>query len=243
MSKDDQRSASGEPIPAAEEPLSQTVETTLRRIAHELRTPIGAIVSSADLMKSEAFGPLGDARYSEYATSIANSAEFALNVVAQAIEDLENNAEACPIRLADIDANQVVAKSIEQLQPWADDAGVRLDTQLDSDHLLVRSDAVRLQQIIINATMNAIKFSPAGAEVIISSQTSGRSRAVIEIKDRGLGMGAALLASVRANQSDHGQGYQLMHRLSALAGAKLAVDSERGDGTLVKIELALASDR
>ncbi|MEM6496718.1 MAG: ATP-binding protein, partial [Pseudomonadota bacterium] len=109
---------------------------------------------------------------------------------------------------------------------------------------LVLSDAIRLEQIVINATMNAIKFSPVGAHVTIASQTSGRSRATIEVKDRGLGMGEALLAGVRANnQSDHGQGYQLMHRLSALAGAQLSVDSERGEGTLVRIELALASDR
>ncbi|MEM9357792.1 MAG: HAMP domain-containing sensor histidine kinase [Pseudomonadota bacterium] len=243
MSKDDQRPSSGKSDAAAEEPISGTVETTLRRIAHELRTPIGAIVSSADLMKSEAFGPLGDARYGEYATSIANSAEFALSVVAQAIEDLEAAAASKPIRLADVDANDVIAKSIEQLQPWADDAGVQLETRLASGQLLVLSDAIRLEQIVINATMNAIKFSPVGAHVTIASQTSGRSRATIEVKDRGLGMGEALLAGVRANQSDHGQGYQLMHRLSALAGAQLAVDSERGEGTLVRIELALASDR
>lgn len=242
MSKDDQAPSSGNPDPAKRSLRSEAVETTLRRIAHELRTPIGAIVSSADLMKSEAFGPLGDTRYGEYAASIAKSAEFALDVVAQTIADLENDPEAGTMRLVAVDANGVIAKSVEQLQPWADDAGVRLDTRLAGDQLLVRSDAVRLQQIIINAAMNALKFSPSGAHVTLASQMPGRSRAIIEVRDQGLGMGPALLASVRANRSDHGQGYKLMHRLSALADAKLAVDSQRGKGTLVRIELTAISD-
>ena len=220
---------------------ADTMELTLRRIAHELRTPIGAIVSSADIMRSEAFGPLGDQRYKDYAASIGESADFALSVVTQAIDELGTLEQPTSADQSEFDVNPVIARSIEQLQPVADDARVILEASAAESELIVCSDPVKLQQIIINAVANGIKFSPVGSRVTIESEITGSTSARISIVDRGLGMGKAELNRIRQNKSESGQGYALIHRLSAQSRAIVTVNSVLGKGTTVRIELTTAA--
>ena len=213
------------------------LQSTLRKIAHELRTPIGAIASSADLLRSQAFGPLGDERYLEYAKSIGKSADSALSIIAQSIDDPGPNAGAVERILKDIDANAVIESSVEQLKPFADDAGVFFEANLSPGCLMVRSNSVMLLQIINNAGSNAIKFSPIGAQVTISSSLLENGQAVISIADSGVGMGTVELTRVRSKSSAPGLGYRLMHKLCEQSGANLVVNSERGKGTTVEIQL------
>ena len=216
------------------------VQSTLRKIAHELRTPIGVISSSADLLQSEAFGPLGDERYLEYAKSIGRSADFALNIIAQSIDDPGLKAHAVDYVLQDIDANAVIANSVEQLKPFADNAAVSLEADLFPGNLMVHSDAVMLQQIINNAGTNAIKFSPIGARIVISSNLLEHGRAVIAVADNGIGMSSAELARIRSKGSAPGLGYRVIHQLCERSGAEIVVNSKRGEGTVVEIQLDAA---
>ena len=225
---------------AAQKLSEQSVQYTLREIAHELRTPIGVISSSADLLQSEAFGPLGDKRYLEYAKSIGRSADFALNIIAQSIDDPELKAHPVDYALQDIDANAVIANSVEQMRPFADDADVFLEADLFPGNLMVHSDAVMLQQIINNAGMNAIKFSPIGARIVVSSNPLVHDRAVIAIADNGIGMTSAELARIKSKGPAPGVGYRVMHQLCARSGAEIKVNSKRGEGTVVEIQLDAA---
>ncbi len=237
MSTDDNapsdRNAAGSPTPTS----SEAMQLALRKIAHELRSPIGAIASSADIMRSESFGPLGDDRYKEYATSISESADFALSVVSQAIEELGSTGNASSSKLRDIDAGAIVRRALQLMHPAADDSGVRLETRLNEGVLMVHTDPVKLQQIIINAVANAIKFSPVKSCVTINGEAAGSEHVRLTVVDRGLGMGTTELSRIRQNRSTTGQGYGLMHRLCQQIGAVIEIDSRLGEGTTVRIDV------
>ena len=98
-----------------------------------------------------------------------------------------------------------------------------------------------LQQIINNAGTNAIKFSPIGSRVTISSNLTGDATAVIRVSDTGLGMGAAELDRIKSKNSMSGLGYCVMHHLSERSGVNLVVNSQRGKGTVVEIRLDIAT--
>ena len=55
-------------------------------MSHELRTPLNAIMGFADMMRSEAFGPLGDARYREYAATICKSGQHLLDLITDILD-------------------------------------------------------------------------------------------------------------------------------------------------------------
>ena len=73
---DGPRDARGHPPTAKAPELALTA-----KLAHELRTPLSAVIAYAEILKDEHFGPLADARYRGYANDICNSARHALGVV------------------------------------------------------------------------------------------------------------------------------------------------------------------
>jgi signal transduction histidine kinase len=69
------------PIPGCGAQRDHAPTPALARLAHELRTPLGAAIAYAELLKDEHLGPLGGTRYREYARNVYDSARLALGVV------------------------------------------------------------------------------------------------------------------------------------------------------------------
>ena len=110
------------------------------------------------------------------------------------------------------------------------------------------TDAVKLRQILLNLLSNAIKFTGAGGQVVLQI---GRVADGIEfsIRDTGIGMDEA---GIKIAMSPFGQvespfsrmhegtglGLPLTQRLVALIGGRMEISSEKGIGTLVKVDAA-----
>ena len=213
-------------------------------LAHELRTPLSAIVALAEVMKEERFGPMGNARYLAYANDIYESAGHALSVIGAMLEEGGN---ATP-ELAETDVDATVTRCLSALRELAEKASVRLLADLGPGRLHLAIERRSLMQILLNLISNALKATPAGGMVTIATRRARDGGLVLSVNDTGAGMSPDQLARVRAGAPAsaragrrRGYGLPLVKRLAEASDARLDIGSAPGQGT--RISITFPADR
>ena len=236
-------------VTAAEEAASAagaghtTAEASSRAaLAHELRTPLGAIAALAEVMMEERLGPMGNARYHSYAEDIHESARHALDVLAAMLGD---DPVACASPEEDhADVEEAVAKSVAIMRELARQASVRLETDLAEGRPQVRAEVRSLTQILLNLLSNALKFTPAGGAVIVQTRQAADGSLTLSVSDSGTGMGLDETRVVEEEptpvgppeaRQPSGQGLSIVRALARASGAQLQIASAPGEGTRVSI--------
>ncbi len=143
------------------------------RMSHELRTPLNAVLGFSELMSSEAFGPLGSDRYSDYARSIhqsgrtlLKSAEDALAITALLTTPERRNRAAIALVSASIhDAVEFLACDLAS-------RGISVDIDCEPD-LEIIAEAVTVRQILINLLFEAADRAAPGAKIRICAKAEG----------------------------------------------------------------------
>ena len=165
--------------------LERSFEQQVRFTAdasHELRTPLTAILTRCQLALSKERTP------EKYKESIANCLEAALHMKGMAesllevarIESGETN-----LNLQESSLQDIVAESIELVEPLAEKKFITIDTSLERFPITV--DISRIQQVCINLISNAIKYSPPGSNIAISVSKNGNMARLV-VADEGHGI-------------------------------------------------------
>ena len=152
---------------------SQTWADLTARISHELRTPLNAVIGFSDLMERELFGPLGNARYRDYAAHIKDSGEALL-------KSAEDTLALSALLVASNSDQRSQASSLSALAleawhgvaPQAHRRGVSLELMI-SDTLEVAGDRRALRQALMNLLIEALSRADAGAPISVSAQADG----------------------------------------------------------------------
>ena len=209
------------------------------RLAHELRTPLGAVIAYAEILKDGHFGSLANPRYQGYAKDIYDSARHALSVVDGMLQGNAERSVVPPLAFADLDPAGVVASCIAVARPLADRAGLALDSAVEQRLPRIVADELSLKQMLLNLLANAIKFARRGDRVTVSVAYQLDGPLCISVVDTGPGMahaaGRAADGAARPTKAGLGLGLPLTRALAAANGAVLAITSELGRGTSVTI--------
>jgi two-component system, OmpR family, phosphate regulon sensor histidine kinase PhoR len=156
-------------------------------LSHELRTPIATVRLLAETLTRE----MDDAGGSDRARDMVGKIDVETGHLAQMVSELLDLTKieqgAAPLYLDDVDLGQVVRASVERLTLFAERQDVTLVTELPDEPLRIRGDDDRLAQVLVNLIHNAVKFSPAGSQVVIGGEIVGGD-AVISVADRGVGI-------------------------------------------------------
>ena len=225
----------------------------LAKLAHELRTPVAAIASMAEIMRDERFGPLADARYRDYARSIHDSARHMLAVIESMLDRSASGTEggetSPALTFIELNVNALAAAAVESIGPLAAEARLTLDTELAERLPLVIADQRCVRQILLNLLTNALKFTPEGGEVRVSTRTDSERRLWLEVGDTGRGMSTEEITrsmgagaphcdfahGPRRDGGGYGLGLPLVHALAAANGARIEMSSTPGHGTCVSL--------
>jgi PAS domain S-box-containing protein len=228
----------------AAETASARKSDFLARISHEIRTPLSAIIGFAEIMHDERFGQLGNARYRDYLKDILTSGAHVLDLVNDLLDLSKIEAGRADLTFGEVDINTVLLNAANVLQETANKGSVVVRLSLASHLPSIVADERSLTQITLNILSNAIKFTPEGGQVIVSTARTADGEVAIRVKDTGVGMSEADIAmalepfrqvSTSRKSGGTGLGLPLTKALVEANRASMAIRSARNTGTLVEI--------
>lgn len=179
------------------------------KLAHELKTPISAIVAAAEIMRDERLGPIENPRYKGYAADIFESARHALYVINNLLEveapEQTQPAAAAPLPMvfAELDLNAIIESCVSSMRPLAEQAGLDLVAEPEPRLPHVIADATAVRQIALNLISNSVKFTPPGGRIRLSTSYRTDGQVVIEVQDSGRGMTAQEIARAIRSATSH----------------------------------------
>jgi signal transduction histidine kinase len=230
---------------AGADPLPVALDAWL---AHELRTPLSAVIAYAEILKDEHFGPLASARYKGYARDIYESARHGLGVVDSLLRGDPTRSLVPPLAVAELEPARVVESCLTVVRPLAERAGLVLLAEFAPGLPRVVADELSLKQMLLNLLANAIKFARQGDRVTIAVTRVGAGLNIC-VADTGPGMAAheALVpcatpghaGRLRGDGAGLGLGLPLTRALAAANGAVLSMESAPGEGTRATIAFGL----
>jgi signal transduction histidine kinase len=214
---------------------------TFSKLAHELKTPLSAIVVAAEIMRDQRFGPIANERYRGYTADIHDNARHALAVINRLLAGGTPEPSASQLQAADLNLNALAESAVSALGPLADEAGLKFSAELHGQLPHVVADAMMVKQIVFNLLSNAIKFTPRGGGVRLVTGLGFDRSVFVAVQDTGPGMNADEIAhALDVNSPPNpapkqagglGIGLPLAAALAKANGARIEIDSAPGDGT------------
>lgn len=229
----------------AEKSSSQKTEF-LARISHEIRTPLNAIIGFSELMLDEKFGPVGNERYRDYLKDINRSGNHVLDLVNDLLDISKIEAGEMELDYEAVHLNDALAEAIAMMQPQANRERVIVRSSLASNLPEVVADLRSVRQIALNLLSNAIRYTLAGGQVIVSTTYDADGSVVLRVRDTGVGMSQAeigqalkpfrqISALKRKHDRGTGLGLPLTKAMVEANRAKFSISSTPGEGTMVEI--------
>jgi PAS domain S-box-containing protein len=219
----------------------------LANMSHELRTPLNAILGFSDLMRAEAFGPIGNARYKDYADDIHDSGSHLLALIGDILDMAKVEAGKYQLQESECDVADIVGAVVRLFKPVAGRSGPDVLADLPEDLPRLVADERLMRQILNNLVSNAVKFTEEGA-VTIGAGIGAGGGLEIAVADTGIGMTEMEIEraltpfgqienSMSRRKQGTGLGLTLVQKFVDLHGGRLRIDSTPGEGTRITVGL------
>lgn len=220
----------------------------LARIGRGVRRPLNTIIGFAELLRSKAFGELGDERYEAYAEDIAAAG----NDIAALVDELEDYARLREGKYlaerASLDLTELLETCVLRIRNQANAGRIIVRNAISETLPRVTADRASLAQAVLNLLASAIDQSPVGSTVVISAQLLDDGGIAIHVRDSsnhavdmaerfvvfrdGLSKTGQALAPVRSSV-----GLALTRSLLAVNAVSLSVDPAGQNGVLFSLRI------
>ena len=217
--------------------------------SHEFRTPMAAVMGSADLLENH-IEQITPAKRAELFGRIKGSLGRMTEMLDEVLTLNRIDSGKTAARIIPVDLRQAVQGVIDEIQTG--DGGVhRFALEAEGDLGAIPTDANLIHHILSNLLSNGARYSPAGTEVTVRLRAEG-SRVVIAVEDQGIGIPPADLARIfeafeRASNvgtvKGTGLGLNIVRRMTELLGGRVGVDSTLNKGSLFTVELPIPPPR
>lgn len=206
---------------------SRTKSAFLANISHEIRTPLGAMLGFAELALDE---PNISKKQEAHIATILRNGQQLLRIVDEVLDLSKVESDRIEIEIIDVSLPKVISEVRMLLSVKTDEKGIELRVKQESDlPEVVRTDPVRLRQILINMVGNAIKFTEKGFVELALNYNKLDKVLEILVTDTGIGISEEQASKlfqpfVQADQSmtrkygGTGLGLFLSRRLAGLMG-------------------------
>ena len=225
---------------------TQAKSAFLANMSHEIRTPLASIIGFAELLLDERTGISQD----EALGTIMNNGRHLLQIISDILDLSKIEAEGLQLELTDVPLPALLHETEQLLGPRARERGLlfKVETQLPLP-AVVRSDYVRLKQILINFCSNAIKFTARGSVTLRARLLDGHALELAVI-DTGIGLsdeqiGRLFQPFVQADVSTTrrfggtGLGLFICKELAAMMGGTLDVQGRPGQGSTFALRIPI----
>ncbi|MFK7864906.1 MAG: 7TM diverse intracellular signaling domain-containing protein [Pseudohongiellaceae bacterium] len=225
----------------------------LANVSHELRTPLFGINGLAQAALEEIEKNKRDTTLvSQNLELIRTSGDRLTKLVNDLLDFSSSKEDATYVKFRPVDLHSVVNLVIAVCQPLIGNKNIVLRTDIDPELPLVSGDEDRLQQILVNLTSNAVKFTYTG-EVLISAKATSDFNVKVMVRDTGIGIHKTdhetifktfeKLPSQQMNASGIGLGLPLAKRMVEMHRSELNLASELDVGSTFSFNLRVSLDQ
>ncbi|HWB93148.1 MAG TPA: tetratricopeptide repeat-containing sensor histidine kinase [Puia sp.] len=217
---------------------------TLKIVAHDLRSPVGAISSATSILEQQVED---GSEIKPWLELIRKAADQSLKLVG---EIMRLDIPLGSMKKEPVDLALLLETCIGTLQFRAREKNqaIRLETQ----SIVLMIDQEKIWRVIINLVDNAIKFSPDDSVIYVRSFRDG-DNAIITVTDKGIGIPRHLEARLftidnqakrtgTAGEGSFGLGLVIVKQIIQAHGGAITIESREGEGTSFRIELPITTD-
>jgi signal transduction histidine kinase len=237
----------------ASEGATGAKDRALATLAHDIRSPLGAINGYCDILTDGLYGPLTD-KQRDALGRVKMSGKHLLSLLDNVLDMARLSAGVVRVRDEVVELRQVAQEATEIMMPasYAKQQTLRL---VSGDQVAARGDIARIRQVLVNLIGNAVKFTPQGGSISVSAgpvSLPEGERGEIRVSDTGPGIAESEHASVfeayyrsegTATAPGIGLGLAISHALVSQMGGDLRVESSAGEGATFVLRLAGVSSR
>jgi signal transduction histidine kinase/ActR/RegA family two-component response regulator len=238
----------------AEESLriaDQRKDEFLATLGHELRNPLAPLLTGLELLK---LSGLQDPTAARVTVVMQRQIDHLVRLVDDLLEISRITRGVIELQTEPLDLASIVRSAIDTSRPAVDAARHELIVDVPNESIVIRGDAVRLTQVFANLLTNAAKYTNAGGHIWVTVRKEGQ-RAIVSVRDDGIGIPPAQLASVfdmftqvdrssRHSQGGLGIGLTLVRSLVTLhAGRVEARSAGLGSGSEFIVDLPILIGR
>jgi PAS domain S-box-containing protein len=236
------REAASEQAAASERAASEAKSAFLANMSHEIRTPLNAILGFTEVLGNET---IAEPERREHLETIRRNGEHLLSVINDVLDISKIEAGRMTVERVELLTVELFAQVISLMQVRADAKGLALDLEFETEiPRTIRTDPVRLRQILLNLIGNAVKFTEiGGVRVLVGLEEDPDEPCLrIEVADTGIGMTrdqadrvfqpfAQADSSTTRKFGGTGLGLHISNRLAGMLDGEILLTSEKGVGT------------
>jgi len=219
----------------------------LAAMSHELRTPLNAIIGFSEMIAGQAFGPIGQGRYVDYARNTGEAGRQMLDFVVDVLTIAQLEAGRFTLELESVDVPEGIEAILDEFRQSEAGQGRDITLSVSGAPSPIDADRRAVQQMLLKLLSNAAKFSKAGTPIRVTV-TGGDGFMRISVADQGSGITpeTAAMAIHPFRQVDGrlarkhggtGLGLSIVNGLIERHGGRLTIDSALGRGTCVSLDL------
>lgn len=222
-------------------------------MSHELRTPLTGVVAYAELLETEALGPVLPRQREACARIKANSWHL-VSLIDEILLFSRAEAGKLEVNREDADLVEIARDVVRSLEPAAEHRRVALRFECETRHPPVRTDPGKVRQILMNLIGNATKYTPQGEITItVDCDPSTSEDFKIHVRDTGPGIArqeherifepfTQADASYTRGVGGAGLGLSIARKLARLLGGDVILQSTPGEGSVFTLHLPLEAD-
>ncbi len=223
----------------------------LGRVSHELRTPLSIIMAYTGTLLEDGGEKIDVETRNSFLDVIDTQSKKLLDLINDLLDLSKVDISETMLNVTESSINELIRISSAQVIPYARRKDVEIKMLVDEGLPIVRIDPMRIRQVCVNLLTNAVKFTPRGGTVLITSARSG-PEVVISVNDNGPGIDPKDIEGIFDNftQVDGGAarsndgmgiGLRLVKHYIKLHHGRVWVKSEKGMGSTFYFSLPLKS--
>jgi signal transduction histidine kinase len=230
------------------ENLAKLKSEFLNQVSHELRTPLAVIIGYIECITDGLYGEI-ETKHQEILQVVAKQSTHLKNMIDQILIYSRLEAGKQPVRIEDLHLAKIVSELRETFEFLCRQKGIDLHWELPRDPTPIRSDAVRVKEVVSNLLQNAVKYTDHGSITVRVTSLPSTDSAVVEVKDTGMGISEHHLASIfepfmQAHKTSSensrggiGLGLSIVKKHLEQVRGTITVESELGKGSTFRVVL------
>jgi signal transduction histidine kinase len=211
-----------------------------------MRTPVNSLIAFTELLER---GNISEAKMAAYAAALKNNLGYTARLMENLLNWARTQMQGYNPVLETFDIAGTVGQAVELLKREADKKGIAISNEV-AEGSLVYWDMNMASLLVRNLMSNAVKFTPAGGNITLSSQQL-EGALQVKVKDTGIGIAPDFVEAFNGggggqpievkpgtnNEKGTGLGLMLCKTFVALMKGKMWLESEPGKGSCFTVEL------